>query len=243
MRNSPARAHMQSHVAAARAEADNGAIADRAMATGYELMLAQLYEHKRRLKEIQSLEKKADLKRQYLPAYADYVAGALDADGGGQDDVLMTIMVWRIDTGDYAGAIAIARYAVAHGLVMPDQYQRNTATLIAEEIAEAALKAHAAGQPFDFDIIAAAGFMTDAADMPDEVRAKLQKAGGYLLSAPDDADLGALRAAADLWTRAIALHPRVGVKKDLEKLDRRIKAAEQEQAGTGQGDTPPTGTD
>ena len=207
MRNSPARAHMQTHVAAARATADDGNLADRAMATGYELMLAQMYEHKRRLKEVQSLEKKAEIKRQYLPAYADYVAGALEADGGGQDDVLTTIMVWRIDTGDFAGAIDIARYVIAHGLVMPDQYQRNTATLIAEEIAEAALKAIAAGQAFDIKIVAEASTLTNAADMPDEVRAKLYKAGGYLFSAPDDAPLDDLKAAADCWTRILTRMP------------------------------------
>ncbi|MDY8569877.1 phage terminase small subunit, partial [Escherichia coli] len=35
------------------------------------------------------------------------------------DDILMTVMLWRLDTGDIAGALEIARYALKYGLTMP----------------------------------------------------------------------------------------------------------------------------
>lgn len=224
MRTSPARAHLDRHVAASRKAAADGAAPDRAMATAYELMLGQLAEHRRRLKDVQSIERKADVKRQFLPMYASYVEGALDADHGGQDDVLMTIMVWRMDVGDYGGALPIARYAIEHKLVMPDQYQRSTATIIAEELAEAALAAIGAKQGFAAQVLIDAEQLTRREDMPDEVRAKLHKAIGYAISTDESADLAALDGAAENWARAMALHPKVGVKKDLERLGRRIKA-------------------
>src|SRR5690606_4249301 len=79
-------------------------------ATAYEMQLAQLQQDRLRLKQVQSGEAKAELKRQLLPDYAPYVDGVLAAGRGAQDEVLTTIMVWRIDAGDYTGALAIARY-------------------------------------------------------------------------------------------------------------------------------------
>ncbi len=64
---SPARRHFlrQSAIEAARQETG-----PTAHANGYELMLLKLYEDKRRLKQVRSQERKADLKRQLLPEYA-----------------------------------------------------------------------------------------------------------------------------------------------------------------------------
>ncbi len=38
------------------------------------------------------------------------------ADGrGAQDDIVMTVMLWRLDAGDIAGALEIAPYALKYG--------------------------------------------------------------------------------------------------------------------------------
>lgn len=190
-----------------------------AYANAYELMLAQLTEHRRRLHEIQSVERKADAKAQFLPEYQPWVEGVLGGDAGRQDDVLMTVMVWRIDTGDYAGAITIAEYALAHGLTLPDQYKRDVATLVAEEIAEKALSAQSAGGEFDSSILANVAQITANRDMPDEVRAKLYKALGLSLSATDR------QQALEHLRRALQLNERVGVKKDIERIERELKNA------------------
>lgn len=215
----PARAHLQAHIAAARAAAEAGDRIDPSLATGYELMLAQLAEHRRQLKQVQSIERKIDLKRKLLPEYAPYIAGALEADRGGQDDVLVTLLVWHIDCGDLAGAVPIAAYALRHGLVMPDHYERTLATIVAEEAAEHALKQLAAGNTFDIDALVAVEEITAGHDMPDEVRAKLCKAIGYALREhfPDEALLH--------LKRAFELNDKVGVKKDIERLERELKKA------------------
>ncbi|WP_269059049.1 phage terminase small subunit, partial [Ralstonia solanacearum] len=46
------------------------------------------------LKQVQSVERKAELKRKLLPEYAAWIRGVLDADTGAQDEVFMTVMVW-----------------------------------------------------------------------------------------------------------------------------------------------------
>lgn len=224
---SPAKAHRLRHAAAALEQAKAAAAPDLRHANAYELMLAQLAEHRRRLKEVQSVERKAEVKRAFLPEYAPWIQGTLQADTGVQDDVLMTVMVWMIDVGDYAAALPVCAYALHHGLAMPDQYQRPTACLIAEEFADAAQKARAAAQAFDPALLSAVNVITADHDMPDEVRAKLHKAIGLGLA--DEADLdpaGPGRARLELAVkhlrRAMALHDKVGVKKDIERLERKV---------------------
>lgn len=216
-------------------------------ANAYELQLAQLAQDRLRLKQIQSGEGKARLKQQLLPAYVPYVEGVLAAGRGAQDEVLTTVMVWRIDAGDYAGALDIAAYVLEHNLVMPDRFARTTGCLIAEEIAEAALKAQRAGELFDAQILARAGELTREQDMPDEARAKLHLAYARAVLEPVDEaspDLDRLQAGIANLRRAIELHGSCGAKKDLERAERLLKKyapTGAEPDPQGQGDAPAEG--
>lgn len=220
---SPAQRHFE-RVSAAQAAASAAPGESLAGASRYELMLAKLATDRRRLKSIQSIERKVDVKREVLPEYADYVAGALEGGRGAQDDVLVSVMVWRIDVGDYAGALEIAAYALKHGLKLPDQYDRTTATVIAEEFAEAALATFKAGDKFDADQLRQVAELTESYDMPDQARAKLYKALGYAVQSDPAAALPYLR-------RALALHDRVGVKKDIDRLEQELAKASGGNAG------------
>lgn len=213
---SHARAHFQRVVAAAAsAAAEPGQPLENC--SQYDLMLLKLAEDRRRLKLVQSTVQKAEVKRQLLPDYAAWVDGVLSAGKGHQDDVLTTIMVWRIDAGDYAGALDIAAYAIPHKLTLPDQYQRPLATAIAEEVADAAKRARDGEQPFDLEILQRTAELTSGEDMFDQVRAKLHKELGLLLEGFDKP------AALTHLQRAMQLHDKVGVKKDIERILRDMK--------------------
>lgn len=215
---SPARRHFE-RVSAALAAADAGEAPMQGEA--FELMQAALFEDYRLLKSTQSMERKAEIKREILPKYAEYITGVLEAGQGAQDDVLMRVMLWRIDAGDLAGAIAIAKYAIQHGLTPPDQFERGTAAIIAEEVADQALKQLEAE---DTDTTALLVHLVDVealtrdADMHDQIRAKLHKALGYTCRTT-----GQLEDAQANLERALALNDRIGVKKDLERLERDLK--------------------
>lgn len=233
----PAQAHFMRATAAAESSAaaeDNPL----AMATGYELMLHKLATDRRRLKEVQSMELKAELKRELLPEYVPYVEGVLAAGTGVQDDVLMTVLIWRIDAGDGRGAMEIARYAIAHQLSLPDQYQRTTSTLIAEEFADAAKRARDGGCPVDAIALKDVLELTLGQDMPDQVRAKLHKEIGLSLSLsiidqPVTADVIATgNAALEHMKRAMELNDKVGIKKEIQKLERELKNATTSGAGS-----------
>ncbi len=238
-RHSPAKAHRERTLAAQRGDETTTV---RAEANQYELMLAKLADDKRRLKAIQSIEAKAKVKADLLPEYLPWVEGVLAGDQGVQDDVLMTVMVWSIDAGDLALGRRIGAYAIRHQLAMPDQYQRSTGALLAEETADAALKALEGADRDRLTTLLAdvceVKAMVDGQDMHDQVLAKLHKAIGYvardLAEATTEPEAGTLRTQAlDHLKRALALHDKVGVKKDIEQLERAVKNSAT--AGNGSG--------
>lgn len=197
----------------------------------YRLKLIELGEDRRQLKAIKSVASKIDLKRQLLPKYGPWVEGVMAAEAAGgvieQDEVFTTVMIWRIDVGDFAGALPLADYALRHKLKLPDRYQRDVATTVAEEIANAALKALTAGETVDLEALHGASRLTAGHDMPDEVRAKLLKAQGLAL-APTAKTADEITEALGYLVRAFDLNPKIGVKKEIEGLRReltKLKAA------------------
>lgn len=198
--------------------------------TGYEVMLAKLHQDQLRLSNLQSTEAKATLKVELLPEYAPYVEGVLSAGKGAQDDVLVTTMLWRFDAGDFAGGLDVAAYVLEHDLKMPDRFNRTTGCVVAEEVAEAALKLiKADGGTFDPLILERARELTQSQDMPDQARAKLFLAIGlaaFKSVNPEQVDAPALErlnAAKVALARAIELHDACGGKTARNDVERLLK--------------------
>lgn len=213
-----------------RAAAEAAAVAPLALmegATSYEVMLAKLQQDQFRLKQVQSTQRKAVVKATMLGEYVPYVEGVLSAGQGAQDDVLVTVMVWRLDAGDFAGGLDIAAYVLEHGLKTPDRFTRTTGCLVVEEVAEAALNAQKAGDSFPPAILTRTALLTEDQDMPDEVRAKLMLALGRAtladLTEEEPGQPGEIQAGIDLLKRAIQLNNNCGGKKDLERAERLLK--------------------
>ncbi|MEI4974145.1 phage terminase small subunit [Aeromonas caviae] len=222
----PARRHRERALAALQGAANPHF--DQARANAYELQLMQLAEHRRTLKGIQSIERKIDVKRTMLPVYKPWIDGLLAADRGGQDDVLVTVMLWTLDTGDLEGALPMASYVLRHGLSTPDRYERTAATMIAEEVADTAIKQQEAGAGPSTSLLGQYMARLHGSDIFDQVRAKLHKAVGRACLAD-----GLKQQAAEHYRRAIELHDKVGIKKELEVLERELKKEQQPDATGG----------
>ncbi|WP_286950590.1 MULTISPECIES: phage terminase small subunit [Brevundimonas] len=224
-------------VAGARLAA-NDAGPPSAAGTEYRRQLAQLLHDRQRLKQIQSRQTKIELKRELIPAYDAWVEGVLEATENGQpgvqDDVLVTMMIWRIDVGDYAAALPLIAYCLKWGLQLPGHFKRTLAAFAVEEIAEAAVRALApsAERP-STDLVKAttealAGIerLTHDSDMPDEVRATLHKAiaMAILAGGEEDGPDRRLRESQALkrYQLALDLDPRSGVKGDIGRLQRSL---------------------
>ncbi|MEO6919570.1 MAG: phage terminase small subunit [Collimonas sp.] len=230
---SPAQRH-KARILAERAAADAapGGITG---GSAYEMMLYKLANDRRSLSNIQSMERKIEVKTTLLPEYQDWIDGALAKGHGGQDDVFTALLVWHIDCGEYARAVEMARYAVTHKLTLPDQFNRDIPTMLLDEFSAAFLKGKLAGDPVAaVEILAQVQHMTAHCDAPDQARAKMLKANAYAILAVLDSNSAELlkasqlpqaEAAHALMERAVALFPGVGVKQTMDRLRTRIVKA------------------
>lgn len=195
--------------------------------SSYELMLAKLQQDQLRLKQVQSFQHKALVKAELIGEYKPYIDGVLSAGRGAQDDVVTTIMLWRFDAGDWMRGLDIAAYVLKHGLKMANRFNRTAGCLIAEEVAETALKAQKASESFPIEVLQRAADLTEGQDMPDEVKAKLKLAIARAkladLDEKNPGKPGQVEGAIDLLKKAIQLHDHCGGKKDLDRAERLLK--------------------
>lgn len=214
--SSPAQRHRERMLAQQTAEAAGATGTAQATGSAYDLMRAKLAEDKRSLKALQSIEAKIALKRKLLPDYTAWVDGVVTADQPVQDDVVATVMVWAIDAGNIDDALIVADYMLRHGLKLPEHYQRDLPTLLAEEVAD---QAGRIDSTVTAEQLLRVGALTADHDMPDEVRSKLHKATGLALR--DTAPAQAL----EHLQRALQLNGRAGVKADIGKLEKQLAAS------------------
>lgn len=226
----PAQKHFQRVMAERHGKTDDQSDTAR---TAHEQIMHRLRMDRSALKRVQSDQAKAAMKRQLLPHYEGWIEGTLDGDSGRQDEVIVTLMVWAIDAGDYAQAARIGRYVVTHGLLMPDRFNRTAATVLVDEICDPILVQVKADDTTDvtpyLTVLDDVADFTASSDMPDVVRAKLCKARAFALrNGTTEEQTTALA----LLRQALTLDAGAGVKKEIERLARVVKKAAAAAAGT-----------
>lgn len=210
--------------------------------TAHEQIMHRLRMDQSALRRVQSDQSKAALKRQLLPHYDGWIEGTLEGDGGRQDEVITTLMVWAIDAGDYLLAVSIGRYVIAHGLAMPDRFNRTAATLLVDEICDPILVQVKADDTTDvtpyLTMLDDVAEITKSQDMPDVVRAKLHKSRAFALrNGTTEQQTEAL----ELLRLALTLDAGAGVKKEIDRLARVVKKTAVESAvSKDDGETPTT---
>ena len=168
------------------------------------------------LSNIQSISHKKELKAELLPSYLPWIEGTIAEGVGAQDDMLVKLMVWCLDTHDFKVAIDIAEYALLNDFVMPEPFKRDVATVFVEQLSDEMLSLDrdpdASNIVDHADLIQRAIDSTTGQDMPDQVRAKLYRVLGDSLkdAKPNEA--------INAYEKAIKLDDKVGCKKDLEQL-------------------------
>ena len=240
---SPAKAHFQRTLAAkSSGKPTRGAVAmptDGPVAGEYRLLLAALGQDLNALRNTQSIERKIEAKRTMIERYRPWVTGAAEADARAQDEIVSTMLVWAIDVHDWPLALTLARYVLLADIALPERYNRTPATLIAEEVAEIAVKEPGS---VPLPVLQDVAHLVDGEDIFDQVRAKLEKALGLAFKAQADAfEPGAesavaggkpalLKAANAHFERALKLHDKCGVKKLIERIEGELKKLAAESA-------------
>jgi len=220
-----------------------GTPADRAAA---EIAL-RLTHDLRRLKEIKSIDRKIEAKREMLPQYKAWIMGVLSADAGVgtgvSADVVPTCMVWSIDVGAYDDALNIGEFLLRHHVAMPKRYERDVATILVEEVADAALKVQNTGKAFPLSVLDTADNLTIGLDIHDQVRAKLLKAIGIeqlrkAEDTPAESSQAPLESALINLREAQRLHDRIGVKDRVKRAEKLLAAVSAAAPTTDTGGNP-----
>lgn len=236
----PAQRHFQRVMAERHGKTEEFTEAAR---TAHEQILHRLRMDQSALRRVQSDQVKAEMKKQLLPHYEGWIEGTLDGNSGRQDEVIVTLMIWAIDAGDYPLAVRIGRYVIEHNLAMLDQFRRTAATALVEELCDPILVQVKADESTDLtahlQVLDELAHIVDGKDMPDVVLAKLFKVRGFALRGGDDA---AQAKALELLRQALKLDANAGVKKAIESLARQVKKASQNTGGTGDNDADTSGT-
>lgn len=163
------------------------------------------------LSNIQSHEAKNAKKAELLPAYIPWIEGTISEGIGAQNDMLLKLMVWCLDTHNLTLATDIAQFALLNNMAMPEPFTRDVATVYAEQMADEGLKNIADIADYA-NVYAKAVELTSGYDMPDPVRAKLYRAWGNSQRNVHPSD------AITAYERALKLDPSVGCKQDLNAL-------------------------
>jgi len=198
----------------------------------YATLRAVLHDNLRKLQDVESHEARIPMKRGFMTDFAPWITGVLEADKPVQDEILMTNLVWAIDCSEFDLALMLGRFALKHGLALPERYSRTTACFLREDIAEFALAQPGA---VPHEILVEIDQLTAGADMPDAAKAKLDKALGrsWLVKAEDfdpSDETGPAGGAAAFASqglthlqRALKLNAKVGVKKDIERAEKLLR--------------------
>ncbi|NLR72882.1 terminase [Novosphingobium sp. ERN07] len=219
---------------------------ERSTAAGqeYAALRVLLHGNLRSLSDIASHEARVPVKVEMARAFAPWIEGVLAAEGqAAQDEILVVNLVWAIDYRDFDYALRLAAHAISHGLAMPQGFTRTPACYLAEEVATIA---NAEFDAVNLDQLLAVQKIVEGHDMHDAVRAKLLKAIGrryaqraaHFDPAADNAPAGGkaayVQTALEALRRALQLDSNVGVKKDIERLEREAKKLLAEGEGNGQ---------
>lgn len=253
---SPALAHRQRTMAALAAGTALAAAAlpeiedDNPAAAEYRQLLSSLHNDLRTLHDIQSIDAKIARKRSMIETYLPWVTGAVaagvstDSDAGKavQDEIVATMLIWLLDLRDWSNALTVADHMLRHGVSLPERYKRDVATLLVDRIADTAKEAPDA---VPIEVARDVFELTRKRDMPDQARAKLHRAIGVSLAkdaetfdpTAENAVAGGkaalVSAALAALKEALRLDKNVGVKKQIEQLEREAKKLA-EQAGPKQ---------
>ena len=116
------------------------------------LMEAGLEADLLRISEINSRELRRQLKlNELLPRYEEYVQQYRDSGLSFPNSVLVYVLIWLFDTAQFEKGMELADFAMSQGQALPERFNRDIPTFVADEViewAEAEYKAKRSPEPY-----------------------------------------------------------------------------------------------
>ncbi|QHH99248.1 phage terminase small subunit [Acinetobacter dispersus] len=182
------------------------------------------------LSNVRAVDKKVELKKQWLPEFQGFIDASLAQSPAEQNTVLMYLLAWAIDAEDFKLALRIGQHGILNGMVMPEKFKRTVAEVLAENIGEACIK-NVELAIDNASILESIAELVRGEDLVNEAHAKIYKALGLAITESRPAD------ALEAFKNALRLNSASGVKKNIEKLERTLKRDTNESIHDNQGDS------
>lgn len=171
------------------------------------------------LKGFDATAYKIAYKKERIKHYLPWVLGLMEGDSGSEDKILQYMLVWAIDIGDIAHFLQIATYMEKHQLQPP--FETKLPTFVSDNARDniAALSIEDAENIAKF---------LDGKDVHQTSHATfLRLLGEKLLDGKEIDDLTAndlvmVEKVSEYWHEAVKLKADIGIKKQLEKLDKKV---------------------
>ena len=216
-------------VAGAKVEVYSSATALASPANGQKhlkLMEAALEVDLQRIGEINSHELRRQLKREeLLPKYQEYVQQYRDSGLSFPNSVLMYVLIWLFDTAEFDKGLELADFAISQGQALPERFNRDIPTFVADEVIDWAEREYKAGRSPEPYLTNLLPRVDGEWTLFERIPARYHKQIGIL--ALDQRDFAK---AITHFERAEALFESIGVGTRLEGAR---KALAKEQAGNG----------
>lgn len=121
------------------------------------LMEAGLEADLLRISEINSRELRRQLKlNELLPRYEEYVQQYRDSGLSFPNSVLVYVLIWLFDTAQFEKGVELADFAMSQGQTLPERFNRDIPTFVADEViewAEAEERAGRSPEPYVTDLL------------------------------------------------------------------------------------------
>ncbi len=175
----------------------------------------RMFSQLQQLADIRSIQEKIAKKAEWLPEYAGYIEGCLVTSPAPQNNVLVRLMIWAADVGDYEQAVRIAEFALLNEMVMPEGHTRSIAEFITEQCSQDFIKDHELAVK-NASVIEKIIEIGTGESMVDEVRAKGFRALGDALR--DAQPVEALNA----YKNALRFNTNAGCVKQVTQLEKKL---------------------
>lgn len=177
-----------------------------------------------RMSHIRSRQRRNQFKRDLIPTYQPWINEQMQSESvsAKRQRMFVWLLLWRVDAGDWMGALDMLPFAFAHGMQAPQDFSRTLAEAVTEQIIDGVVNQKQEAE--QVGLLNDLQRMIAGKDITDEISAKLHKCLGvaYLVSEPQKA-LG-------LFEQAIKLNPRAGVRRLIDKLNKPAKVSKKQAA-------------
>jgi tetratricopeptide (TPR) repeat protein len=178
-----------------------------------------------RISQIDSREQRQLLKRdELLPKYLEYVQRYRDSGLNYANPVLMYVLVWLFDTVQFEQGLELATFAMEQGQKLPEGFDRNIQTFVADEVIDWAEAEHKAGrspEPYVSNLLP----LVDEWKLFERIPARYRKLLGVLAMEREE-----WAVAIDYFQQAETLYPEIGVKTRREACEKALRKVEQQNA-------------